>query len=66
MWEAGIQAYSFLQVRFPNLTSKVNYRNHRKIIVIDGHIGFLGGINIADRYMNGSAEYGIWRDTHLK
>ena len=66
MWNAGIQAYSFLQVRFPNLTSKVNYRNHRKIIVIDGHVGFLGGINIADRYMSGSAEYGIWRDTHLK
>lgn len=66
MWDSGIQAYSFLQVRFPNLTSKVNYRNHRKIIVIDGLIGFLGGINIADRYMNGSSEYGIWRDTHMK
>ncbi len=65
MWAANIQAYSFLQVRFPNLTSKVNYRNHRKIIVIDGNIGFLGGINIADRYMNGSPEYGVWRDTHL-
>ncbi|WP_026474577.1 cardiolipin synthase [Alkaliflexus imshenetskii] len=66
MWDSGIQAYSFLQVRFPNLTSKVNYRNHRKIVVIDGLIGFLGGINIADRYMNGSSEYGSWRDTHMK
>jgi cardiolipin synthase A/B len=66
MWDAGIQAYSFLQVRFPNLTSKVNYRNHRKIIVIDGLVGFLGGINIAERYMYGSKDYGIWRDTHMK
>ncbi len=65
MHNAGIHAYSFLQVRFPNLTSKVNYRNHRKIIVIDGQIGFLGGINIADRYVKGSSDYGIWRDTHL-
>jgi cardiolipin synthase len=65
MWEAGIQAYSFLQVRFPNLTSKVNYRNHRKIIIVDGKVGFLGGINVADRYLNGSSDYGIWRDTHM-
>ncbi len=66
MWAAGIEAYSFLQVRFPLLTSKVNYRNHRKIVVIDGLTGFLGGINIADRYRDGSASsYGIWRDTHM-
>lgn len=66
MWNAGIQAYSFLQVRFPNLTSKVNYRNHRKIVIVDGHTGFLGGINIADRYEKGSKDYGIWRDTHIR
>lgn len=64
--KAGIEAYSFLQVRFPLLTSKVNYRNHRKIAVIDGTVGFLGGINIADRYRYGNPEtYGIWRDTHM-
>jgi cardiolipin synthase len=62
---AGIQVESFLQVRFPWLTSKVNYRNHRKILVVDGEVGFMGGINIADRYLNGSKEYGIWRDTHM-
>ncbi|ASB48707.1 cardiolipin synthase [Alkalitalea saponilacus] len=66
MWQAGVQAYSFLQVRFPNLTSKVNYRNHRKIIVIDGEVGFIGGLNIADRYLDGNGEVGLWRDTHLK
>ncbi|MBN2166505.1 MAG: cardiolipin synthase [Marinilabiliaceae bacterium] len=63
---AGIEIESFLKVRFPWFTSKVNYRNHRKIVVVDGLIGFMGGINIADRYLNGSEEYGIWRDTHLK
>ncbi len=66
MENAGIEAYSFLQVRFPLLTSKVNYRNHRKIAVIDGKTAFLGGINIADRYIDGSpGTYGKWRDTHM-
>ncbi len=62
----GIEIYSFLEVRFPIFTSKVNYRNHRKIVVIDGKIGFLGGINVADRYIHGGTKYGIWRDTHIK
>lgn len=62
----GIQIYSFLEVRFPALTSKLNYRNHRKIVIIDGSVGFVGGINIADRYINGDPKIGIWRDTHLK
>ena len=66
MREAGIQIFSFLPVRFPNLTSKVNYRNHRKILIIDGRTGYIGGINIADRYRDGSEQYGIWRDTHIK
>lgn len=67
MRAAGVEIHSFLQVRFPSFTSKVNYRNHRKIIVIDGLIGFVGGINIADRYVYGDENsYGIWRDTHLK
>jgi cardiolipin synthase len=66
MNEAGVEAYSFLPVRFPLLTSKVNYRNHRKIVVIDGRVGFIGGYNIADRYKDGDMKsYGIWRDTHI-
>ncbi len=64
--EAGIEVYPFLEVRFPLLTSRVNYRNHRKIVVIDGHVGFIGGYNVADRYKDGDAStYGIWRDTHI-
>jgi len=62
----GIEVYSFLTVRFPSLTSKVNYRNHRKIVVVDGEVGFLGGLNVADRYIKGNPAYGIWRDMHLR
>jgi len=62
----GIEIFSFLTVRFPSLTSKVNYRNHRKIVVVDGEVGFLGGINVADRYINGNPAYGSWRDMHLR
>lgn len=62
---AGIEVRSFLKVRFPLFTSKVNYRNHRKIAVIDGRIAFTGGMNIALRYMKGFP-WGIWRDTHIK
>ena len=61
----GIDAQSFLKVRFPQFTSKVNYRNHRKIVVIDGRVGFIGGMNIADRYVKG-LPWGNWRDTHVK
>lgn len=64
MREAGIEVRSFLKVRFPLFTSKVNYRNHRKIVVIDGKVGFVGGMNLAERYIRGIS-WGIWRDTHL-
>lgn len=61
----GIEVQSFLKVRFPVFTSKVNYRNHRKIVVIDGKVGYIGGMNIARRYVYGF-DWGIWRDTHAK
>ncbi|MCI1681101.1 MAG: cardiolipin synthase [Bacteroides sp.] len=64
MRAAGIEARSFLKVRFPLFTSKVNYRNHRKLVVIDGKVGFVGGMNLAERYMRGFS-WGIWRDTHI-
>ncbi len=65
MREAGIEVHAFLHVKFPRFTSKVNYRNHRKIVVIDGRTGFIGGMNIADRYVRGT-EWGSWRDTHFR
>ena len=64
--KAGVRVFPFMPVRFPYFTNKINYRNHRKIIVIDGKVGFVGGMNIADRYISGSEELGPWRDTHLK
>jgi cardiolipin synthase len=65
MKEAGIEVYPFLKVAFPIFTSKVNYRNHRKVVVIDGETGFMGGMNIADRYVK-DTPLGKWRDTHFK
>ena len=44
----------------------MNYRNHRKIVVIDGHIGYTGGINIGDEYMGKDKKFGYWRDTHIR
>ena len=61
----GIKVYAFMPVRFPVFTSKVNYRNHRKICVIDGEVGFIGGMNIANRYVKGIKKL-AWRDTHVK
>ena len=61
----GIEIYAFMPVRFPVFTSKVNYRNHRKICVIDGEVGFIGGMNIANRYVKGIKKL-AWRDTHVK
>ncbi len=61
---AGVYVESFLKVRFPLFTNKVNYRNHRKVVVVDGKTGFIGGCNIADRYVKG-VKWGMWRDTML-
>ena len=63
--EAGVYVYPFLPFRFRVGRSKINYRNHRKIVVVDGKIGFTGGINIADRYFKGN-KLGIWRDTVVR
>ena len=54
MREEGVEVVPFLPVRFPSFTSKVNYRNHRKLIVIDGRTGFIGGMNFALRYVKGT------------
>ena len=62
---AGIEAVSFGPVKLPFLNNKFNFRNHRKIIVIDGNIGFVGGLNIGDEYLGRNKEIGFWRDTHL-
>jgi cardiolipin synthase len=63
--KAGVAHFPFMPVLFSGLTGKMNYRDHRKIIIIDGKIGYLGGINIKDHYIN-AADQLYWRDTHLR
>ncbi|PLR68966.1 MULTISPECIES: cardiolipin synthase [Bacillaceae] len=65
MQQAGIDVVSFLPVRMPFLNNKINFRNHRKIIVIDGTVGFVGGLNVGDEYLGKNEFFGFWRDTHL-
>ena len=65
MRDAGIDVHAFMPVKFPAFTSKVNYRNHRKLVIIDGKVGFIGGMNFATRYVKGTGKL-AWRDTHLK
>jgi cardiolipin synthase len=61
---AGVEMHAFMPVIFTKLADRANYRDHRKIVVIDGRVGFVGGINLADEYLNdGHKRY--WRDTHL-
>lgn len=63
---SGIEIYPFMKVRFPFFTSNANYRNHRKIVIIDGKTAFTGGINLSVRYLNNEDSKMYWRDTHLR
>ncbi len=62
---AGIEVKPFLAINFPFISPDANFRNHRKIVVVDGRVGYLGGMNIAERYGEGLS-WGSWRDTHLR
>jgi cardiolipin synthase len=64
--EAGVEVYPFQKVLFYLLANRLNYRNHRKIIVIDGQTAFTGGINVSDKYINDGPRRLYWRDTHLR
>jgi cardiolipin synthase len=65
---AGVQTAPFYKIKILALASRLNYRNHRKIIVVDGKTSFVGGINMSERYRNdrNNKDDGFWRDTHLK
>jgi len=65
--KAGVKAFPFHKIIFIAFANRLNYRNHRKIIIIDGHTAFVGGINISNKYWN-KPEFNnklYWRDTHL-
>ena len=63
--DSGIEMNPFMPVLFSKFTGQMNYRDHRKIIVIDGKIGYVGGINISDNYVNANNKR-FWRDTHIR
>lgn len=62
----GVEAHPFLKVTFTTIAARLNWRNHRKLVVIDGNVGYIGGMNIADRYVTGTRDRKPWRDTHLR
>lgn len=66
--EGGVKASVFHKIIFIALANRLNYRNHRKIIVVDGEVGFVGGINVSNRYINDASDPDklFWRDTHLR
>lgn len=63
---AGVPNYPFYKIKLIALANRLNYRNHRKIVLIDNKIGYVGGINIADKYINNGNSNKYWRDTHLR
>jgi len=62
----GGQVEAFFPAILPLINPRLNYRNHRKIVVIDGRIGYLGGFNVGDEYLGLKKKFGYWRDTHLR
>ena len=66
MRDAGVEILPFFRVAFPPFATRINWRNHRKVTVIDGTVGYIGGMNIADRYIDGGKNFSRWRDTHLR
>ncbi|MGO3183040.1 MAG: cardiolipin synthase [Aequorivita sp.] len=65
---AGVAVFPFYKIKLIALANRINYRNHRKIIVVDGVLGFVGGINVSDKYINTTDSKNdlYWRDTHLR
>lgn len=63
---AGVETAPFYKIKLHLLINRINYRNHRKIIVVDGTVSYIGGINVSDRYINPNKFNLFWRDSHLK
>lgn len=66
MIELGGEVEVFFPSIFPLINPRLNFRNHRKIVVIDGRIGYIGGFNVGDEYIGLNNKFGYWRDTHLR
>lgn len=63
--EAGGETAVFFPPFLPHINIRLNYRNHRKITIVDGETAFVGGLNLGDEYLGASPKYGFWRDTHF-
>ncbi len=64
--KGGVRIEPFIPVSFPWFASELNNRNHRKVLVVDGKEGYVGGLNIGDKYLEGDPILGYWRDVHLR
>ena len=64
--QAGVEVHPFSRIYFVFAASRINYRNHRKVIIVDGRVGWTGGLNVSDRYINPSPSGEYWRDTHVE
>ncbi len=64
--EAGVEVHPFYKLSFRHFANRLNYRNHRKIVIIDGTISYVGGINVSDKYINDGKNELFWRDTHMR
>ncbi|MGR3713720.1 MAG: cardiolipin synthase [Shimia sp.] len=64
--DAGVEMYDTNALRGPTKRFQVNFRNHRKTLVVDGHVGFTGGLNVGEEYMGRDPKFGPWRDTHCQ
>jgi cardiolipin synthase len=64
--EAGGLSSVFLPLNLFRRRLQINMRNHRKILVVDGDLGFVGGLNVGDEYLGANPRFGFWRDTHLR
>ena len=62
----GIKMAVFFPGVLPHINTRINYRNHRKIVVIDGKIGYVGGFNVGNEYVNKGKQFKFWRDTHIR
>ncbi|WP_342264263.1 cardiolipin synthase [Spiroplasma endosymbiont of Clivina fossor] len=63
---AGVHLKRFSPINLPFISGRNNYRNHRKDVIIDGKIGYTGGINVGDAYCHLSSKYGFWRDSQVR
>ncbi|WP_057831813.1 cardiolipin synthase [Colwellia sp. TT2012] len=63
---AGIELFNFHSQKGIKNRFQVNFRNHRKVVVVDGKVAWLGGHNVGDEYLGLSKKFGAWRDTHIK